>query len=147
MIETSRRENAISIGGNQKKVVYSPRDYLGQNRWAMIAETCMAVIQVPVHEISSRAQIKGRGRGVMFKNMEGPRIVLDGVTWTPRSMPEFLSGFTYMAHWYVRVGVNDTQPTNEIAHVKIEEEEKGHQAIRPGGGYRSRRHGDRAHVA
>ena len=83
----------------------------------------------------------------MFKNMEGPRIVLDGVTWTLRSMPEFLNGFTYRAHWYVCMGVNATQPTNEIAHIKIEEEEQGLQAIRPGGGYRSRRCGDRAHVS
>ena len=73
----------------------------------------------------------------MFKNMEGPRIVLDGVTWSPRSMLEFLNVFTYMSHWYVCVGVNSTQPTNDITYVKIKEEEQGRQAIRPGGGYRS----------
>ena len=59
----------------------------------------------------------------MFQNMEGPRVVLGGVTRTPQVILECLDGCADGTHWCVFVGINNTQSTDEVTHVKIEEEE------------------------
>ena len=85
----------------------------------MLAEAGMVVLHVPMREIRPRAQVRGRGGGSMLEYVEGPRIVLDGVAWALLAVPEFLYGIAYRAHGDVGVGVNATQPTDEVAQVEI----------------------------
>ena len=98
----------------------------------MLAEAGMVVVHVPMRKIRPRAQVRGRGGGPMFEYVEGPCIVLDGVAWALLALPEFLDGVAYRAQRDVVVGVNATQPTDEIAQVKIEKKEQGREAIRSG---------------
>ena len=99
------------------------RDYLSKNHRTVRTDTCVVVQQVPVDEVILRAQVRSRGRGDKFQNMKGPHVVLGGVIRTPREMPECLNSRADGTHWYVFVGISTTKPTDEVAHVKVKEEE------------------------
>ena len=58
----------------------------------------------------------------MFQYVEGPCVVLGGVTRSPRALPECIDGCTDGVQWYMSVGVDTTQPTDEVTHFEIKEE-------------------------
>ena len=58
----------------------------------------------------------------MFQYVEGPRVVLGGVTRAPWALSECVDGCTDGFQRYMSEGVDTTQLMDEVTHIEIKEE-------------------------
>ena len=113
-------------------MVDAARDNFCQNGRTMARYARVVVVEVPGGEVSPGTNVRCGYGGAMFQNVQGSVVVLNRVAGARGEAPDGRNRGADRIQRYVGVGVNSTQPSDEVTNVKIKKEEESRQAIRPG---------------
>ena len=113
-------------------MVDATRDNFCQNGRTVVRYARVVVVEVPGGEVRPGTNIRCGYGGAMFQNVQGSVVVLNRVAGARGEAPDGRDRGADRIQRYVGVGVNSTQPSDEVSNVKIKKEEESRQAIRPG---------------
>ena len=106
-------------------------DNFCQNGRTMVRDARVVVVEVPGGGVSPGTNVRCGYRGAVLQNVQGPIVILHRVAGARGEAPNGRDRGADRIQRYVGVGVNSTQPSDEVSNVKIKKQEESRQAIRP----------------
>ena len=106
-------------------------DNFCQNGRTMVRYARVVVVEVPGGEVCPGTNVGCGDGGAVFQDVQSPVVILHWVAGARWEAPYGGDRGADRIQRYVGVGVNSTQPSDEVSNVKIKKQEESRQAIRP----------------